>query len=127
MFIQTVECAFDRRRKAISYLSNLEILKDTEGECESLIVFHKPLGSRPSVELQVFDDCRISIAIKSTRKKDRGKKLFSLNNNFVPGNEHRLVEGFEQTVSAAFGLQDDGRTSVDGIRKIWNEICLSVL
>ena len=110
-FMAAVSNAFISRRKAYSYHGDVDYEFGDE-ERPEWFALHYRSYSYPMISLQIVQDYRINLCIRSNKRKDRGKILFKLEGELVEELVAHLVEAFEKTIIISSKLQTPGEVSL---------------
>ena len=119
-FLRDVCRAFQRRRKAIAYSADFYFETDPKDEFEWIVIYHES-RIQPIIILQLVEDSRFCLYLRSQKVKNRGKVLVELNDRYLICNAEQLVETFEKTISMAFRFkqQTPNRDLKEAIEAEW--------
>jgi hypothetical protein len=130
-FLDRAARQFERRRKALKHRGGtLDAEATIAPDGEALTVRFLLAGPRPSVILEMNAKNRLSLYLRSTWNRQRGKVLVRLDDVRVVDNPVRIVETFEWTLDAAWNLDaPDGidETVVAQILHRWEVLVVRIV
>jgi hypothetical protein len=118
-FLNDVMDAFSRRGKAIRYHGRLVVHEHVE-EAPHWVAFAFTPQIGASILFEVSADNVARLTIQSTRRKDRGKTLLSVDGLVLTPRAEEIVAAFERTISHVHWLGAEHDLSViQEIRDCW--------
>jgi hypothetical protein len=95
-FIDRLSRQFEKRCKAISYFGKLGFETKQPDDFDWLTIKFYSFGGHYLI-LQFVEDNRLSLFVRSSRRRDRGKILLALEDIILIDNSKLIVEAFEST------------------------------
>lgn len=118
---------FERRSKSIRHKATFTFETKQPDEFEWLALNCRCIGG-PYVVFQFVEDNRVSVYIRSSGRRDRGKVLFALEGLSVVGNSEAIVLACKDTLDSSYALARDLEDSgnADRIRSIWRQVAVKI-
>ena len=99
-FLEGISRQFERRRKALAHRAGtLYVDSSTDAPDEELFIRYVSYAPSPTIILEAFSGNRLSLYLRSSWNKKRGKILVRLDNERGVHNPQRVIDTFEWTIS----------------------------
>ncbi len=121
-FLNNVSRRLAARRKALSHQGRLTWETGQPDEEEWFAAYFTPIPGH-YVICEFVEGNWVSVRVRSSRRRNRGKILFDLEDINVIDNAHMIVEAMETTICCSHGLDSEHRIRyAESIRAAWSKV-----
>lgn len=124
-FLAGICAELEGRKKALNYRGNLSFYTDGLDDFEWITIYYS-FASWPYLEMRLVEDNRVSLFVRSSTRKERAKKLFSIEDVFVVNHPQRVVETFEWTIGVLYLFERGGENTdlCKSVSREWMKLSL---
>ena len=125
-FLKKCSDSFKRRGKALRYRGRITFSYDPQDSFEWLTILYRASNS-PAIMLQLVEGGKVSLYLRSTGSRDRGKVLLRLEGMRTVINPDVMLSVFEWTLGVAYMLKGNNCDALKEIEEKWQGLGLKLL